>query len=52
MFYGFHTELVEAKANGIFILLDEENKLPQPKPEHFTLEVHNRNKNHFRLSVS
>ena len=37
---------------GIFDLLDEESKLPAPKFDHFTMEVHNRNKNHFRLSVS
>ncbi|XP_076466820.1 unconventional myosin-VI-like isoform X2 [Babylonia areolata] len=43
-------ELVEAKGVGIFDLLDEESKLPTPKPEHFTSEVHGRNKNHFRLS--
>ncbi|ESO83449.1 hypothetical protein LOTGIDRAFT_133465 [Lottia gigantea] len=43
-------ELVETKGSGIFELLDEESKLPTPKPEHFTAEVHNRNKNHFRLS--
>lgn len=47
----FCTELIEMKANGIFDLLDEESKLPTPKPEHFTMEVHNRNKSHFRLSV-
>ena len=40
------------KGKGIFDLLDEESKLPTPKPDHFTMEVHNRNKNHFRLSVS
>ena len=45
-------ELVETKATGIFDLLDEESKLPTPRPEHFTSEVHARNKNHFRLSVS
>nr|XP_034335577.1 unconventional myosin-VI isoform X2 [Crassostrea gigas] len=44
-------ELIEMKANGIFDLLDEESKLPTPKPEHFTMEVHNRNKSHFRLSL-
>ncbi|KAK3097679.1 hypothetical protein FSP39_012037 [Pinctada imbricata] len=44
-------ELIESKANGIFDLLDEESKLPTPKPDHFTLEVHNRNKGHFRLSL-
>ncbi|XP_062599894.1 unconventional myosin-VI-like isoform X3 [Saccostrea cucullata] len=44
-------DLIETKANGIFDLLDEESKLPTPKPEHFTMEVHNRNKSHFRLSL-
>ncbi|KAJ8315600.1 hypothetical protein KUTeg_007750 [Tegillarca granosa] len=43
--------LIEAKSSGIFDLLDEESKLPTPKPDHFTMEVHNRNKNHFRLSL-
>lgn len=46
------TELIEMKGKGIFDLLDEESKLPTPKPDHFTMEVHNRNKDHFRLSVS
>lgn len=44
-------ELIEAKSSGIFDLLDEESKLPRPAYDHFTGEVHNRNKNHFRLSV-
>ncbi|XP_060551449.1 unconventional myosin-VI-like, partial [Ruditapes philippinarum] len=44
-------ELIEQKAKGIFDLLDEESKLPTPKPDHFTMEVHNRNKEHFRLSI-
>ncbi|XP_012941999.2 unconventional myosin-VI [Aplysia californica] len=44
-------ELIEAKSCGIFDLLDEESKLPTPKYDHFTNEVHGRNKNHFRLSV-
>lgn len=48
----FYTELIEMKSSGIFDLLDEESKLPTPKSEHFTMEVHNRNKAHFRLSVS
>ena len=49
----FHiSELIEQKGKGIFDLLDEESKLPTPKPDHFTMEVHNRNKEHFRLSVS
>ncbi|WAR09213.1 MYO6-like protein [Mya arenaria] len=44
-------ELIEMKGKGIFDLLDEESKLPTPKPDHFTMEVHNRNKQHFRLSI-
>jgi len=44
-------ELIEAKSSGIFDLLDEESKLPRPACDHFTGEVHSRNKNHFRLSV-
>lgn len=44
-------ELIEGKGQGIFDLLDEESKLPAPKYDHFTSEVHSRNKNHFRLSV-
>ncbi|GFO13827.1 hypothetical protein PoB_004033200, partial [Plakobranchus ocellatus] len=44
-------ELIEGKSSGIFDLLDEESKLPTPKYDHFTSEVHSRNKNHFRLSV-
>lgn len=44
-------ELIEMKGKGIFDLLDEESKLPTPKPDHFTMEVHNRNKEHFRLSI-
>ncbi|XP_071114044.1 unconventional myosin-VI-like isoform X1 [Haliotis cracherodii] len=44
-------DLIEGKSSGIFDLLDEESKLPTPKPDHFTHEVHGRNKNHFRLSV-
>ena len=47
-----YSELIEIKGKGIFDLLDEESKLPIPKPDHFTMEVHNRNKEHFRLSVS
>ncbi|XP_052213073.1 unconventional myosin-VI-like isoform X2 [Dreissena polymorpha] len=44
-------ELIEMKSKGIFDLLDEESKLPTSKPDHFTMEVHNRNKDHFRLSI-
>ncbi|XP_064618049.1 unconventional myosin-VI-like [Liolophura sinensis] len=44
-------DLIEGKGSGIFDLLDEESKLPTPKPDHFTHEVHQRNKDHFRLSI-
>ena len=50
--YLIFSELIEGKGHGIFDLLDEESKLPTPKYNHFTSEVHARNKNHFRLSVS
>ena len=40
------------KGNGILSILDEESKLPKPTPDHFTNEVHKKNKGHFRLSVS
>lgn len=40
------------KSIGIFDILDEENKLPKPAPDHFTMEVHKKNKNHYRLTVS
>jgi len=46
------TDLIEGKGSGIFDILDEENKLPKPATEHFTNEVHKKNKDHFRLSVS
>jgi len=46
------TELIENKSVGIFDILDEENRLPKPTPDHFTGEVHKKNKNHFRLTVS
>ncbi|XP_034117336.1 myosin heavy chain 95F isoform X1 [Drosophila nasuta] len=44
-------ELIEAKANGIFTLLDEESKLPKPSPSHFTAEVHKSWANHYRLGL-
>lgn len=43
-------ELIERKASGIFDTLDEENKLPKATYDHFTNEVHNKNKNHSRIS--
>lgn len=44
-------DLVEAKLVGILDILDEENRLPQPSDQHFTDTVHNKHKNHFRLTV-
>ncbi|ESN91883.1 hypothetical protein HELRODRAFT_104176 [Helobdella robusta] len=44
-------DLIETKSIGIFDILDEENKLPRPSHTHFTMEVHNKNKNHYRLNV-
>uniref|UniRef100_A0A668UVK1 Unconventional myosin-VI n=1 Tax=Oreochromis aureus TaxID=47969 RepID=A0A668UVK1_OREAU len=44
-------DLVEAKVVGILDILDEENRLPQPSDQHFTDTVHNKHKNHFRLTV-
>ncbi|XP_037099836.1 unconventional myosin-VI-like isoform X1 [Syngnathus acus] len=44
-------DLVEAKMLGILDILDEENRLPQPSDQHFADTVHNKHKNHFRLTV-
>ncbi|XP_076874286.1 myosin VIa [Brachyhypopomus gauderio] len=44
-------DLVESKLVGILDILDEENRLPQPSDQHFTAAVHNKHKNHFRLTV-
>ncbi|XP_057679101.1 unconventional myosin-VI-like isoform X2 [Corythoichthys intestinalis] len=44
-------DLVEAKVLGILDILDEENRLPQPSDQHFTDTVHNKHKNHFRLTI-
>ncbi len=43
--------MIETKTTGIFDLLDEESKLPTPTSDHFTMEVHKKNKNHFRLDI-
>lgn len=48
----FPADLVEAKVVGILDILDEENRLPQPSDQHFTDTVHNKHKDHFRLTVS
>jgi len=44
-------DLIENKQTGIFDILDEENKLPKSSFTHFTSEVHNKNKNHYRLAI-
>ncbi|XP_061063662.1 unconventional myosin-VI isoform X2 [Eubalaena glacialis] len=44
-------DLIEAKLGGILDILDEENRLPQPSDQHFTSEVHQKHKDHFRLSI-
>jgi hypothetical protein len=44
-------DLIEAKVNGIFSLLDEESKLPKPSYQHFTSAVHNNNGSHFRSNI-
>jgi myosin-6 len=47
----YFTDLIEAKGNGIFGILDEESKLPKPSAEHFTMEVHQKWAGHFRLAL-
>uniref|UniRef100_A0A8C6TVN2 Unconventional myosin-VI n=1 Tax=Neogobius melanostomus TaxID=47308 RepID=A0A8C6TVN2_9GOBI len=44
-------DLVEAKLVGILDILDEENRLPQASDQHFTVAVHTKHKDHFRLTV-
>ncbi|XP_015210117.1 myosin VIa isoform X2 [Lepisosteus oculatus] len=44
-------DLVEAKLVGILDILDEENRLPQPSDQHFAETVHNKHKDHFRLTI-
>ncbi|ELT99775.1 hypothetical protein CAPTEDRAFT_154601 [Capitella teleta] len=44
-------ELIEMKGCGIFDILNEENRLPRPTPDHFTAEVHKKNSKHYRISV-
>ena len=46
------SDLIEAKKTGIIDILDEESKLPKPTAEHFTRELHEKHKKHFRLAVS
>ncbi|NWJ01105.1 MYO6 protein, partial [Crypturellus undulatus] len=44
-------DLIEAKLIGVLDILDEENRLPQPSDQHFTSAVHQKHKDHFRLSI-
>ncbi|KAM5284472.1 unconventional myosin-VI isoform 3-T5 [Hipposideros larvatus] len=44
-------DLVEAKLVGILDILDEENRLPQPSDQHFTSAVHQKHRDHFRLTI-
>uniref|UniRef100_A0A663NEZ7 Unconventional myosin-VI n=1 Tax=Athene cunicularia TaxID=194338 RepID=A0A663NEZ7_ATHCN len=44
-------DLIEAKLIGLLDILDEENRLPQPSDQHFTSVVHQKHKDHFRLSI-
>ncbi|XP_034530133.1 unconventional myosin-VI-like isoform X1 [Notolabrus celidotus] len=44
-------DLVEAKLVGVLDILDEENRLPQASDQHFAQAVHNKHKDHFRLTV-
>ncbi|GAA6108727.1 myosin VIb [Tachysurus ichikawai] len=44
-------DLIEAKLVGILDILDEENRLPQPSDQHFAEAVHNKHKEHFRLTI-
>ncbi|XP_010616131.1 unconventional myosin-VI isoform X4 [Fukomys damarensis] len=44
-------DLIEAKLVGILDILDEENRLPQPSDQHFTSAVHQKHKDHFRLTI-
>ncbi|XP_058032092.1 unconventional myosin-VI isoform X1 [Ahaetulla prasina] len=44
-------DLIEGKLIGILDILDEENRLPQPSDQHFASMVHQKQKQHFRLSI-
>lgn len=44
-------DLIESKLVGILDILDEENRLPQPSDQHFTSAVHQKHKDHFRLTI-
>ncbi|XP_069788198.1 unconventional myosin-VI-like isoform X1 [Narcine bancroftii] len=44
-------DLIETKLMGILDILDEENRLPQTSDQHFTSAVHQKHKDHFRLTI-
>ncbi|XP_072264648.1 unconventional myosin-VI isoform X1 [Pyxicephalus adspersus] len=44
-------DLIESKLVGVLDILDEENRLPQPSDQHFTAVVHQKHKDHFRLTI-
>ncbi|XP_078412888.1 myosin VIa [Cetorhinus maximus] len=44
-------DLIEAKLVGILDILDEENRLPQASDQHFTAVIHQKHKDHFRLTI-
>ena len=47
----FYSDLIEAPKIGILDILDEESKLPRPDDKHFTSQIHQKHKNHFRITV-
>ena len=50
-YYFFYSDLIEAPKIGILDILDEESKLPRPDDKHFTSQIHQKHKNHFRITV-
>jgi len=44
-------DLIEAPKIGILDILDEESKLPRPDDKHFTSQIHQKHKNHFRITI-
>ena len=45
------TDLIEGPGSGIIDLLDEECRLPRGTNEEFTLTIHKKHQNHFRLRL-
>merc|ERR1739838_203955 len=44
-------DLIEQPRVGILDILDEESKLPRPDDKHFTSMIHQKHKNHFRITI-